>query len=104
MRRRALPSFLAFLLLFGIADDLFASFTADPQDDVLAAANNTYLSGRADHDQLGERGGLPPSPGGLPTALPELSAAACCPDWPDGRAPVPRNGTDLLYHLMSLLR
>ena len=104
MHRRAVPLFLTFLLLFGIADDLFASFTADPQDDVLAAANNTYLSGRAAHDQLREPGGLPPSPGGLPAALPDLPAAASAPERSAGGTPMPRTGTDLLYNLMSLQR
>jgi hypothetical protein len=102
MRRRALPLFLAFLLVSGIADDLFASFTADPQDDVLAAANNTYLSGRAAHDQLRDQGGIPPSPGGLPAVLPDRPAAAPGPGRSPGRAAVPRTGTDLRYNLMSL--
>jgi hypothetical protein len=103
MFRRVLPLFLVFLLVSGITDDLFASFTPDPDDDVLAAANNTYLSARAAHEQLGERGRPSPPPGGRPAPAPRLSPAPRT-DRPAGLAPPPLTGTGLLYALMSLQR
>jgi hypothetical protein len=102
MRRPVLPLLLVFLLLSGITDDLFASFTEDPQDTDLAAANNTYLAMRDAQDQLPELGPALPSsrsPRGLPPGL-----GAAPPGRPAGRISVPRGGTKLLYALMSLQR
>jgi hypothetical protein len=102
MRRQVLPLLLVFLLLSGITDDLFASFTEDPQDTDLAAANNTYLAARDAHDQLPELGPtLPPSRSlrGLPPGL-----GVPPPGGPAARISVPRSGTELLYALMSLQR
>jgi len=99
MGRRVLPLFLTALLLFGITDDLFASFTTDPQDDVLAAANNTYLSARAAHDQMRQQHGHRPSPAGLPAAA--IPAVVPRQALQAGRTASP-TGADPLDRLLSL--
>ena len=104
MPRRALPLFLVALLLSAMADDLFASLTADPHDDVLAAADNTYLCARPAHDQLRHQGNPLPSPRGLFQSAIALPAAPPRPGRPAGTPLAPRSGTDLLYALQSLQR
>src|SRR5689334_8205206 len=99
MRRQLLPLLLVFLLLSGITDDLFASFTEDPQDTDLAAANNTYLTGREAHNQLREPGPAMPSPASPRGAAPDLGAPHL--HALAGRTRVPPGGTELLYALMS---
>ncbi len=101
MKQSVLPLFLAFLLVFGIVDDLFAACTADPADDVLAAANNTYLCKREEPTRLAQ--------GSL--ALPARTFRTLSPGcWP-GAARLPADvapplflpaGARLLYLLASL--
>ncbi len=99
MARQVFPFFAAFLLLFGMADDWLARRTAEPADDLLAAADNTYIppaarpAGRARATADSPAAPcLPPAPGiPLLAGLTPLSAAA-----PAGR--------DLLYLFMSLRR
>jgi hypothetical protein len=102
MRRQLLPLLLVFLLLSGITDDLFASFTEDPQDTDLAAANNTYLAGREADDQLREPDPALPAPGSPRGTAPDLGAPP--PGLLAGLTRVPPGGTERLYALMSLQR
>ena len=99
MRRRVLPLFLVFLLLSGITDDLFARFTAEPNDEVLAAANNTYLTVRPTHSRLRDPASPPP-----PGARPALEPPTARPRQPARPTDGPLTGTDALYLLMSLQR
>jgi hypothetical protein len=104
MGRLALALFLVFLLFFAIADDLFASFTADPGDDALAAANNVYLSGQATHDLQRVHASPLPSLDGLAPALLGPRPAALLGERPAGFTAAPLTGADPLYRLMSLQR
>jgi hypothetical protein len=102
MRRRVLPLFLVFLLFSGITDDFFARFTAEPGDEVLAAANNTYLTGRPTDGRLRDPASPPPPAGARPgLELPDAAARPRRPARPTG-GPLTRG--DPLYLLMSLQR
>jgi hypothetical protein len=100
MRRRVLPLFLVFLLFSGITDDLFARFTAEPNDEALAAVNNTYLTGRPTHGRLRD----PARPLPPPDARPVLEPPAALLRRPAPPPAGPLTGTDALYLLMSLRR
>jgi hypothetical protein len=104
MRRRAFPIFLILLLVFAMADDVLASFTADPGDDVLAAADNTYLSARPAHDQRREQGHPLPSLDSLAPSSFGLPAAVAIPASPDPVRAAHPTGDDRLYLLMSVQR
>jgi hypothetical protein len=104
MCRPALPLLLVLLVLVGITDDLFASFTADPEDDALAAANNTYLSGGTAHEQRCEQGRLLPSLDCPPVGIPGSPTAGPLSPRPDELTAAPPTGANPLYRLMSLRR
>jgi hypothetical protein len=60
MVRHVFPYFLLFLLLSSLTDDLIASFTPDPADDIAAAADNEYVTEVGWDDSVGLRSPLPP--------------------------------------------
>jgi hypothetical protein len=102
MGRCALALLLIFLLLFAIADDLFASFTADPEDDVVAAADNVYLSGPATHD-LAQQHDSPRPALDCVAPAPSATGATAAPAEAAGHlTAAPRSGAGRLYLFLSL--
>jgi hypothetical protein len=103
MLRRCLPYLLLLLLSSADLDDAWAFATADPADDLQAAENNEYVSGRPALESRSRPADLTPAP--APVALP----ADLLPCPPAGPAlPTPAAGAALaassLYVFMSLQR
>jgi hypothetical protein len=84
-----------------MVDDLFASWTADPRDDLLAAADNTYLAAREGQPRQSQQADALPAVTGfgfLPCSPP---AVACLPP-PPGPICFLESGIDLRFRLACL--
>jgi hypothetical protein len=98
---KALPCFLILLLASASVDDIWASFTPDPDDDVLTLEDNEFLQPTPQREQTPALELAFPQPADSAVAASASPSAAVGHPWDppsSGAAPA------LLYVLMSLQR